>query len=82
MRLRLLTTKDCHLCGAARDALARVAADAKQDWEEIDVAEDAELAREYGDRLPVVLLDGKEHSYWTVDGSRLRRDLGASPNDG
>ena len=30
---------------------------------------------EYGDRLPVVLLDGKEHGYWRVEEDRLLRDL-------
>jgi hypothetical protein len=33
------------------------------------------LRAEYGDRLPVVLLDGSEHSYWEVDEPRLRADL-------
>jgi hypothetical protein len=31
---------------------------------------------EYGDRLPVVLLDGAEHGYWKVEEERLIRDLG------
>jgi hypothetical protein len=30
---------------------------------------------EFGDRLPVILLDGREHSYWEVDEARLRADL-------
>ena len=38
-------------------------------------ARDPELRAEYGDRLPVVLLDGREHSYWEVDEERLRADL-------
>lgn len=80
-RLRLLTTKQCHLCAAAREALGRVAAAADVDWEEVDVADDVELAREYGDRLPVVLLDGREHGYWTVEEARLLRDLGAVTPD-
>lgn len=33
------------------------------------------LRAEFGDRLPVVLLDGVEHSYWEVDEPRLREDL-------
>ena len=33
------------------------------------------LRAEFGDRLPVVLLDGREHSYWEVDEPRLRADL-------
>ena len=42
----------------------------------VDVDADPELQAEYGDRVPVVLLDGREHSYFTVDVPRLRRDLG------
>ena len=34
-----------------------------------------ELRAEYGDRLPVVLLNGREHSYFDVDEPRLRADL-------
>lgn len=38
-------------------------------------ATDPELRAEYGDRLPVILLDGREHGYWEVDEERLRDDL-------
>ncbi|MEU5871696.1 glutaredoxin family protein [Glycomyces sp. NPDC047369] len=76
-RLTLLTTRECHLCGAAREALDRVAARTGEEWTEVDVADDAALARDYGDRLPVLLLDGKEHGYWDVDVPRLLRDLGS-----
>ncbi|NUS95119.1 MAG: glutaredoxin family protein, partial [Nocardia sp.] len=38
-------------------------------------ATDPGLRAEYGDRLPVVLLDGREHSYFDVDETRLRADL-------
>jgi hypothetical protein len=38
-------------------------------------AGDSTLRAEFGDRLPVVLLDGREHSYWEVDEPRLRADL-------
>jgi hypothetical protein len=78
-RVTLLTAKDCHLCGKARADLDHVAAATGAAWEELDVADDAELAREYGDRLPVVLLDGREHSYWDVDVERLTRDLRSGP---
>ncbi len=35
------------------------------------------LRAEFGDRLPVILLDGREHSYWEIDEPRLRADLGS-----
>jgi glutaredoxin len=75
-RLRLLTRTGCHLCEVAAETLGRVATEAGLTPEAVDVDADPELQAEYGDRVPVVLLDGREHSYFTVDVPRLRRDLG------
>lgn len=75
-RLQLLTRAGCHLCLTAGETLARIGAEAGLVPGEVDVDTDPELRAEYGDRVPVVLLDGREHSYFTVDVPRLRRDLG------
>jgi glutaredoxin len=75
-RLQLLTRAGCHLCVAAGETLARIGAEAGLVPREVDVDTDPELQAEYGDRVPVVLLDGREHSYFTVDVDRLRADLG------
>ncbi|HEV7826416.1 MAG TPA: glutaredoxin family protein [Mycobacteriales bacterium] len=77
-RVTLLTRGGCHLCEPAREAVARVAAATGVAWDEVDVDTDDELRTEYGDRLPVVLLDGAEHGYWTVEEQRLIRDLGGA----
>lgn len=45
------------------------------DVDAVAAAGDSALRAEFGDRLPVVLLDGREHSYWDVDVPRLRADL-------
>ncbi|HEY0700714.1 MAG TPA: glutaredoxin family protein [Micromonospora sp.] len=74
-RLTLLTRPGCHLCATAREALDRVASATGERWTERDVTESLELERDYGDRLPVVLLDGREHGYWRVEEERLVRDL-------
>lgn len=74
-RLRLLTRVDCHLCADARAVLGRVAAELGVRWDEVDVDGDPELRAEYGDRVPVILLDGAEHGYWRVEEDRLRRAL-------
>lgn len=71
-RLTLVTRTGCHLCEVAKEALDRIG----EPWTELDVDSDIELAREYSDRVPVILLDGREHGYWRVEESRLRRDLG------
>jgi glutaredoxin len=77
-RLQLMTRAGCHLCEVAAETLTRLAGEAGLVPELVDVDADDELRAEYGDRVPVVLLDGREHSYFTVDVDRLRRDLGTA----
>jgi glutaredoxin len=74
-RLTLITREGCHLCEDAKEAMARVVARSGVGWRELDVGTDLELEREYGERLPVILLDGREHGYWRVEEDRLLRDL-------
>ncbi len=74
-RLVLLSRAGCHLCDDARVVLAAVADDLGIGWVERDVDADDALADEYGDRVPVLLLDGSEHCYWKVDEGRLRAAL-------
>ncbi|MGW0161967.1 glutaredoxin family protein [Mycobacterium sp. NPDC003323] len=76
----LLTRAGCSLCAKAASTLAELAGELGFAWESTDVDEAAAagqpgLRAEYGDRLPVVLLDGAEHSYWEVDEAQLRKDL-------
>lgn len=74
-RITLLVRAGCHLCEYARESVSRVAAETGVDWVEIDIDTDAELARDYADRIPVVLVDGREHDYFRVDEQRLTRAL-------
>lgn len=80
-RITLLTRAGCGACLPARASLEAICLEFEQELTCVDVdevaAEDPDLRAEYGDRLPVVLLDGKEHSYWEVDEERLRADLAA-----
>jgi hypothetical protein len=74
-RLTLITRPGCHLCEAAREAVDRVVAATGDRYLVIDVESDLELEREYGERVPVILLDGREHGYWRVEEQRLLADL-------
>nr|WP_307846000.1 glutaredoxin family protein [Rhodococcus sp. CX] len=69
----------CGACAPARARLEQVCEEFGLTPTCVDVdaaaATDPELRAEFGDRLPVVLLDGREHSYWEVDEPRLRADL-------
>jgi hypothetical protein len=78
----LLTRTGCGLCTVALERLRVICADYGIEPGAVDVDEaaatDPGLRAEYGDRLPVVLLDGREHSYFDVDEPRLRADLARS----
>jgi hypothetical protein len=71
----LLSRPGCHLCDEARSIIARVAADLDIGWAERDITESADDLQEYGEMIPVTLIDGVQHDFWRVDESRLRRAL-------
>jgi glutaredoxin len=50
----------CHLCDDARAVVERVQADHPFELREVDVSLDPDLHREYGERIPVLALDGEE----------------------
>ncbi|WP_462189299.1 MULTISPECIES: glutaredoxin family protein [unclassified Frankia] len=75
VRITLLTRTGCHLCDTARAAVVRVAEQEQVRWREANVNADPQLADAYGDRVPVILLDGREHGYWRVEEDRLRQAL-------
>ena len=78
--VKLLTRQGCGRCAQVYQRLADFAAELNFKLSGVDVdaaaaAGDVQLRAEYGDRLPVVLLDGREHSYWDLDEARLRADV-------
>jgi hypothetical protein len=62
----------CCLCDEARTAIAAVAEEVPLRLEEIDVSLDPVLARRYGERVPVVCVDGEELFEYQVDPLALR----------
>lgn len=74
-RVVLYSRVDCHLCDEARLVVAAVTADLGVAWAEVDVDADPEDRAEYGDMVPVVLVDGEMFGYFSVDGHRLRTAL-------
>ncbi|OKK05798.1 glutaredoxin [Streptomyces sp. CB03234] len=73
----LIGKPGCHLCDDAREVIREVCAETGAVWEEKDILQDAELHRAYWEQIPVVLVDGEQHTFWKVDAGRLRRALEA-----
>jgi hypothetical protein len=74
-RITLIGKPGCHLCDDARSVVERVAADTGTDWDELSILDDAALAEQYWEHIPVVLVDGEQHDFWRVDEARLRSAL-------
>jgi glutaredoxin len=66
----------CHLCDDARAVVAAVCEEVGAAWEEKDITQNEELHRAYWEQIPVVLVDGEQHTFWRVDAARLRKALG------
>jgi glutaredoxin len=65
----------CHLCEEARATVERVRAEHPFELVEIDVSLDARLQRRYGERIPVLALDGEELFELHVEADELARRL-------
>lgn len=73
----LLGKPGCHLCEDARAVVDAVCAETGAALEEKDITRDEALYAQYWEQIPVVLIDGEQHTFWRVDPKRLRTALGA-----
>lgn len=74
-RVTLLTRIACHLCAPVRDVVGEVCRETGTQWAERDVDDDAEMRAEYGDQVPVVLVDGVVVASLRLEPDTLRRAL-------
>lgn len=72
--VRFVTRVGCLLCAEAQPVVEEAARRRGYPFEVVDVDRDAALA-EYGDRVPVVLLDGVEVLSGRFDRRAVRRAL-------
>lgn len=73
----LLGKPGCHLCEDAKAVVVAVCAETGAALEEKDITRDEALYAQYWEQIPVVLIDGEQHTFWRVDPNRLRSALGA-----
>lgn len=71
----VMSRQGCSLCVTAETEIERICGELGVGWSVTDVDTDPELRAEYGDLVPVILVDGKMHGYWRVEEDRLRKAL-------
>jgi glutaredoxin len=65
----------CHLCDEARAVVHAIRAGREVELDEVDVTLDPALERRYGERIPVLAVDGDELFEYVVDGRALAERL-------
>ena len=58
IQLTLLSRPGCHLCDEMRREVDAMLGDRPHEWTVVDVDSDADLARRYGDEIPVLFVNG------------------------
>ncbi|MDQ3934695.1 MAG: glutaredoxin family protein [Actinomycetota bacterium] len=69
----------CCLCDEARAAVEAIRADRPFDLREVDVSADPRLWNAYGERIPVLEIDGEEAFELGVDRTELAHRLDTLP---
>jgi Glutaredoxin-like domain (DUF836) len=62
LHVQLYTRPGCHLCEQAEADLTRLRARQPHTLELIDITADAELVQRYGERIPVLVVHGREYA--------------------
>ena len=65
----------CHLCDDARKVIDEARTTHEFELEEVDITLDPGIYRRYGERIPVVAVDGVERFEFFVDPAELTRSL-------
>ncbi|WJZ01558.1 glutaredoxin family protein [Corynebacterium freiburgense] len=73
--VQLLVRATCGSCERIRQEIEVPVIQTGASFEVVDVDQDSALALEFGDRVPVVLLDNEEFACWEVDLAELVQAL-------
>jgi len=75
VRVTLIGKPGCHLCDVAQEVIERVCAETGTDWEKVSIDDDGSLRRTCWDKIPVIMVDGREHAIYRVREPELRAAL-------
>jgi glutaredoxin len=74
-KVTVISRTGCHLCEIAIDKI-NLAKDQLKFELEIKLINDLpELEQEYGEQVPVIMIDNKIHDYWRVDIERFTKAI-------
>ena len=75
IELVLYSRPGCHLCDEMKELIAQVLGDFEASLREVDVSTNPELETDYGEQIPVLLVDGKKAFKFRTTRDALRERL-------
>ncbi|WP_147104108.1 glutaredoxin family protein [Nesterenkonia populi] len=73
--VEVLVKPGCHLCQDALAVTAQVCEEFGLEHRTTDITQDAVLAEQFAEEIPVLRIDGVPRDFWRFDSARLRRLL-------
>ncbi len=74
-KVTVISRTGCHLCEIAIDKINLVKNQLKFELEIKLINDLPELEQEYGEQVPVIMIDNKIHDYWRVDIERFTKAI-------
>ena len=74
-KVTVISRNGCHLCEIAIDKINSVKDELNFELEIKLINDLPELEQEYGEQVPVIMIDNKIHDYWRVDIERFTKAI-------
>jgi glutaredoxin len=74
-KVTVISRTGCHLCEIAIDKINSVKNELNFELEIKLINDLPELEQEYGEQVPVIIIDNKIHDYWRVDIERFTKAI-------
>ena len=74
-KVTVISRTGCHLCEIAIDKINSVKDELNFELEIKLINDLPELEQEYGEQVPVIMIDNKIHDYWRVDIDRFTKAI-------
>lgn len=68
VQVTVIGREDCHLCHEAIELITTIAERFQNVFvQEVSLDEHKSWAGRYSEKIPVILIDNREHGYWRID---------------
>jgi len=74
-RVIIIGRPGCHLCEEAEGVVARVCLPRGIGYRIVSIEDEPDLADQYAEYIPVIMVDGQRHDFYRVDPTRLASAL-------